>query len=132
MFIAELQVDRLKQARGSASGTPEKLFFTWFFFCTSDTWDTFFIGISLIFLSGAPDVFSGNVTLQFPFSLSILRRVPLCPCRLFFHRVQSPRNLAHSYQRPIVQLFLSICALSAPRLGHLGYHLDPGSLLSLS
>ena len=50
MFIAGLQADRLKQARGSASGTPVKLFFTWLFFSTSNTRDPFFIGISFIFL----------------------------------------------------------------------------------
>ena len=49
MFVAALQVDRLKQARESASGTPVKLFFTWLFFCTSITRDTFFVGISLFF-----------------------------------------------------------------------------------
>ena len=36
-FSNGLQVDRLKQARGSVSGTPVKLFFTWLFFCTSIT-----------------------------------------------------------------------------------------------
>ena len=51
-FTAGLQVDRLKQARGSVSGTPVKLLFTWLFFCTSINRDTFFIGISRIFLSG--------------------------------------------------------------------------------
>ena len=52
MFIAGLQVDRLKQALGSISGTPVKLYFNWLFFCTSITRDTFFAGISRIFLSG--------------------------------------------------------------------------------
>ena len=60
-FIAGLQVDRLKQAPGSVFGTPVKLFFTWLFFCTSNTRDTFFIGISLIFLSGTSEVFVGKV-----------------------------------------------------------------------
>ena len=62
--IAGLQVDRLKQARGSTSGAPVNLFFTWLFFCMSNTRDTFFIGISLIFLSGALDVFTSNMTLS--------------------------------------------------------------------
>ena len=60
-FTAELQVDRLKQARGSVSGIPMKLFFTWLFFCTSITRDTFFIGIFRIFLSGTLELFVGNV-----------------------------------------------------------------------
>ena len=60
-FTAGLQIDRLKQARGSVSGTPVKLFFIWFFFCTSITRDTFFIGVSRIFLSGTLELFVGNV-----------------------------------------------------------------------
>ena len=60
-FTAGLQVDRLKQARGSGSGTPVKLFVTCLFFCTSITRDTFFIGISRIFLSGTLELFVGNV-----------------------------------------------------------------------
>ena len=60
-FTAGLQVDRLKQARGSVSGTPVKLFFTWLFFCTSIYRDSLFIGISPIFLSGTLELFVGNV-----------------------------------------------------------------------
>ena len=63
---AGLQVDRLKQARGSVSGTPLKLFFTWLFFCTSITRDTFFIGISRIFLSGTLELFAAYVVLLAP------------------------------------------------------------------
>ena len=60
-FTAGLQVDRLKQARESVSGTPVKQHFNWLFFCTSITHDTFFIGISRIFLSGTLELFVGNV-----------------------------------------------------------------------
>ena len=126
-----IQVDRLKQARGSASGTSLKLFFTWLFYCISNTRETFFNGISLIYLSGAPDVIAGNLTLSAPVFFIVSREIPFCPCRLLFHRVQSPRNLAHSYKRPVVKLFLSTSALSAPRLVHLWYHLGPGSSLFL-
>ena len=63
MFIAGVQVDQLKQARGSASRSPAKLFFTWLFFCTSNT---FFFGSSLIFLAGTSEVFVGNVALSAP------------------------------------------------------------------
>ena len=47
-----------------------------------------------------------------------LGRVALCPYRQSFHRVQSPRNLAHSCWRPVVQLSLSASSLSVPRRGH--------------
>ena len=57
MFIAGLHVDRLKHARMSVSGTPVKLFLSWLFFCISNTSKTFFMGISLIFLSGVFGVF---------------------------------------------------------------------------
>ena len=60
-FTAGLQVDRLKQARESVSGFPVKLYFNWLFFCTSITRDTFFIGISRIFLSVTLELFVGNV-----------------------------------------------------------------------
>ena len=60
-FTAGLQVDRLKQACESVSGTPVKLCFNWLFFCTSITRHTFFIGISRIFLSGTLEIFVGNV-----------------------------------------------------------------------
>ena len=60
-FTAGLQVDRLKQARESVSGTPVKLYFNWFCFCTSITRDTLFIGISRIFLSGTLELSVGNV-----------------------------------------------------------------------
>ena len=60
-FTTGLQIDRLKQARGFVSGTPVKLFFIWLLFCTSITRDTFFIGISRIFLSGTLELFVGNV-----------------------------------------------------------------------
>ena len=66
LVTAGLQVDRLKQARGSVSGTPLKLFFTWFFFCTSITRDTFFIGISRIFLSGTLELFAAYFVLLAP------------------------------------------------------------------
>ena len=59
-FTAGLQVDRLNQASGSVSGTPVKFFFTWLFFCTSIFRDTFYIGISCIFLSGALELFAGK------------------------------------------------------------------------
>ena len=65
-FIAGLQLDRLKQARGSVSGTPVKSFFTLLFFCTSNTRNTFVIGISLIFLSRTSEVFVGKVVLSAP------------------------------------------------------------------
>ena len=48
-FTAGLQVDRLKHVNH------------WLFFCTSITRDTFFIGISRIFLSGTLELFVGNV-----------------------------------------------------------------------
>ena len=60
-FTARLQVDRVKQARGSVSGTPVKLFFTWLFFCSSITRDTFFIDISRNFLSATLELLVGNV-----------------------------------------------------------------------
>ena len=60
-FTYGLQVDRLKQARESVSGSPVKLFFTWLFFCTSIIRDTFFIAISRIFLSGTLELLVGNV-----------------------------------------------------------------------
>ena len=119
IFIAGLQVDLVKQALGSVSGTPVKLFFTWLFFCTSNTRDIFFIGISLIFLSETLEVFVGNAVLLAPVLLSNLGRAPLCPCRQLPHRVQSPRNLAHFCWRQVVQLFLSTSALSVQRLGRL-------------
>ena len=63
MFIAGLLVDQLKHARMSLSGTPLKLFLIWLFFGISNTRDAFFTGISLIFLSGAFEVFVGFVQL---------------------------------------------------------------------
>ena len=60
-FTAGLQVNRLKQARRSVSGTPEKLYFNWLLFWTSITRDTFFISISRTFLSGTLELFVGNV-----------------------------------------------------------------------
>ena len=60
-FTAGLQVDQLKQARESVSGTPVKLYFIWLLFCTSITRNTFFIGISRIILSGTLEIFVGNV-----------------------------------------------------------------------
>ena len=51
-FTAGFQVARLKQALGSVSGTPVKLYLNWLFFYTSITRDTFFAGIFRIFLSG--------------------------------------------------------------------------------
>ena len=60
-FTAGFQVDRLKQARESVSGTPVKLYFNWLFFCKSITRDTFFIGTSRIYLSGILELFVGNV-----------------------------------------------------------------------
>ena len=62
-FTAGLQV----------SGTPVKLFFTWLFFCTSITQDTFFVGISRIFLSGTFELFAGNVVSLTP-ALAIVSR----------------------------------------------------------
>ena len=59
-FTAGLRVDRLEQARESVSGTPVKLYFNWFFFCTSITRDTFFIGTSRVFLSETLELFVGN------------------------------------------------------------------------
>ena len=47
-FTAGLQVDRLKQALASVSGTPVKLYFNWLFFRTSITRDPFFAGISYL------------------------------------------------------------------------------------
>ena len=61
MFTAGLQIDRLKQALGSVSGTPVKLYFNWLFFCTSITRETFFAGISRIFLSRTLDLLVDDV-----------------------------------------------------------------------
>ena len=69
-FTAVLQVDRLKQALESVSGTPVKLYFNWLFFCTSITRDTLFTGISRIFLSGTLQLFVGNVASLTTSSLS--------------------------------------------------------------
>ena len=66
MFTARLQVDRLKQALESVSGTPVKLYLYWLFFCASLTRDTFFAGISRIFLSGTLKLLVGNVALLTP------------------------------------------------------------------
>ena len=46
--------------------------------------------------------------------------------------MQSPRKLAHSCWRLVVQLSLSASSLSVPRRGHPRCHKDPGSLLDLS
>ena len=96
-FTAGLQVDRLKQARGSVSGTTVKLFFNWLFFFTSITRDTFFAGISRIFLSGTLELVSVTLYHYLPLWSSSLGRVVLYPCHQLFHRAQSHRNLAHSY-----------------------------------
>ena len=103
-----------------------KLYFNWLFFCTSITRDTLFAGNSLIFLPGTLELFVGNVVSLTPSLSSRLGRVVLCPRHRLFNRVQSPRNLAHSYQQPIVQLFLPALSLFAPRLGHLRCHSGPG------
>ena len=97
-FTAVLQVDQLKQALGSVSGTPVKLYFNWLFFCTSITRDTFFAGISRIFLSGTLELSVDNIaSLTLSLWSSRLGRVVLCLCYRLFHRVHSPRNLAHCY-----------------------------------
>ena len=97
VFIAGRDVDRLKQTRGSFSGTPVNLFFTWLFFCTSNNRDAFCIGISLIFLSRTSQVFVGNVVLSapvlfivswesstLPVSSNVSSRVFLLTCVLIF------------------------------------------------
>ena len=66
MIIAGLHVDRLKHARMSLSGTHVKLFLIWLFFGMSNTRDTFFIGISFIFLSGTLEVSVGLVEAKAP------------------------------------------------------------------
>ena len=94
-FTAGFEVDRLKQAHVSVFGIPVKLYFNRLFFCTSITRDTFFIGTSRIFLSGTLELFVGNVVSTVP--TSSVGTVTLCPYHPLFGRVQSPRNLAHSY-----------------------------------
>ena len=66
MFTTGFQVHRLKQAFESVSGTPVKLCFNWLFFCTSITRDTFFAGISRIFLSGILEFLVDYVALLTP------------------------------------------------------------------
>ena len=65
-FTAGLQIGQLKQALGSVSGTPVKLYFNWLLFCTSITRNTFFAGISRIFLSGTLELLVGNDALLTP------------------------------------------------------------------
>ena len=125
MFIAGLHVDRLKQAHMFVSGTPASLILIWLFFCMSNTRDTFFTGISLIFL---PEILLSlliSSRQQLPFSSLLPKRAPLCLYRQSFQRVQSPRNMSHSFWPQFVQLFLSAFAWFAPRLDHLGCHLGP-------
>ena len=126
-FIAGLQVDRLKQARGFTSRNHVKLFILRLFFYASNTRDNFFIGTSLIFLSGAPDVFAGNVTLSTPVFFIVSRE---SSTSIGCSHPGTWRLVANSYKRLVVQPFLSTSTLSALRLGHLGYHLGPGSSLS--
>ena len=59
-FTAGLQVDRLKQARESVTGTPVKIYLYWLFFCTSVTRETFIFVTSRTFLSGNLELFVGN------------------------------------------------------------------------
>ena len=115
-FTAGFEVAQLKQALGSVSGTPVKLYLNWLFFCTSTTRDTFFAGIFCILLSGALELpISGVVSLS-PCLITVW--VVLCPCLRTFHRVPSPRNLAHPCWRLVVQLSLSASSPFVPRLGH--------------
>ena len=120
-FTAGLQVDRLQQARGSVSGTPVQLFFIWLFFCTSITRDTFFIGISRIFLSWTLELFAGNVVLLTP----VLAVVSWESCTLPVSSIDpqgavtlEPGAFLLATNRPAFSIiFLSVCSTTgSPRV----------------
>ena len=131
MFTGGIHVDRLNHARISVTGTSVKWFFTWLFLCISNTRGTLFS--SALPLSSCLRLLRSSLVslwCQLPFSSSFPGRALPCVYLGSFHRVQSPRNLAHSCGLRVVQLLLSASAYSARRLDHLGCHWDPGWSLS--
>ena len=111
IIIAGLHVDLLKQALMSVSGSPEKLFLIWLFFC-----------IFLIFLA---EVFPDFVIVAAPLFFITPRRALLWRYHQFFRRVQSPWNLAHSCWLRVDQRLPPAASSFSPQLDCLGCRLMP-------
>ena len=105
----------------SVSETLVKLFLNWLFFCTSNTRDTFFIGISLIFLSGTFEVSVGFADSTAPVLFIVSMESSTLPVSLIVPWgavTPEPGTLLLATSRPAVSIsFCRVCSMTgSPRV----------------